>query len=106
MRLPDLGNLGGTLKNLLTMQKAVEDLEQDFSRVASEVSALRTDTTDLKIRLAVLESRVDQGHNTFEAQMRAVVAETVAVLRIRFVEAQAAARANPTAILPDGDKSD
>jgi len=72
------------LETFYTIRQRMDRTEQDLRELRNEVSALRTEHSDVKARLAALE----EARNTAKAELRAVVAETVAELRIRFSEAQ------------------
>lgn len=100
MRLPNLtGPLSKLAETFYTIQQRMEALEHDLREMRTEVSALRAEHSDLKTRVAVLE----ESRKTIDAQVRAEITATVAELRIKFAEAQAAARAMPTQFLPSGE---
>jgi chromosome segregation ATPase len=101
MNLPDFtGRVGALAKSFYTLEQKLERLEQDLRDLRGEISALAKDHTDLKMRVAILE----EARNTTKAEVRAVIAETIADLRVRFAEAQAQVRANPENVLPPAPK--
>jgi chromosome segregation ATPase len=106
MNFPNPAPLSKLLENFYTFNQSLERLEKDLEALNREVSGLRTDCTDLAMRVAVLE----ESRKTIEAQMRAVVAETVADLRVKFAEAQADLRVkqyqtDQSPALPESGKS-
>lgn len=97
MRLPNpVGPISRLAETFYTVNQRIEQLEDEAREVRREVSALRIEHSDLKTRVAVLE----EARKTTDAQVRAIIAETVADLRIRFAESQSAARAAPSQFLP------
>jgi predicted nucleic acid-binding Zn-ribbon protein len=84
MKMPSASDLNDLLKTFYTINEKLERMEKDLRDMRNEVSAVRTAHSDLQSRVAILE----ENRKTVEAQMRAVVAETVADLRVQFLEAK------------------
>lgn len=89
----------------------LERTERDFGEMRKEVAALRAECSNLAKEVAVLKTANEQSEKLFEAKMRAVVAETVSDLKIRYAEQETklereyaqrgqAAQATPNAALP------
>jgi predicted nucleic acid-binding Zn-ribbon protein len=74
------------LRSFYTIQERLDGLEENRQEIRQELAALRSSLTDLSQKVAILETRMEQTQKTFEAQMRAVVAETVADMRVQYAE--------------------
>lgn len=102
MNIPNpAGPLVDLARIFYTTNDKLARMEQDVREVKAETSALRTELAELKARVAVLE----ESRKTIEAQMRAVVAETVADLKIQYMQQQLTAGHAP-ALAPSQEKQD
>ena len=84
MNLPNIAELSRLAESFYTINKTLEDMEEALREMRGEISAVRTSHSDLQSRVAALE----EGRKTVDAQLRAVVAETVADLKVNFMEAK------------------
>ncbi|MBV9865981.1 MAG: hypothetical protein JO316_11555 [Abitibacteriaceae bacterium] len=83
MNIPNpAGSIAEALRAFYTVDNTLKRVEEDIRSMKNEMSAIREEHSDLKSRVAVLE----ESRKTVEAQMRAIVAETVADLRVKFAE--------------------
>ncbi|HEY0076514.1 MAG TPA: hypothetical protein VGB77_20665 [Abditibacteriaceae bacterium] len=64
-------------------------METDFGEIRKEIAALRAECSNLAKEVAVLRNTAEQTDKVFEARMRAVVAETMSELKIRYAEQEA-----------------
>jgi chromosome segregation ATPase len=72
-------------ERLARMQEDIRQLQAEDRRMDAAILQLRSELSDLRARVAALE----EGRNTLRAELRAVIAETIADLRIRYAEAEA-----------------
>jgi predicted nucleic acid-binding Zn-ribbon protein len=83
-------NVGAQLNNLLqlyyTVNERLHRLESELRRAEDDSRAIRSEADDLKTRVAVLEETVRSLRAEMRAELRAVAAETVSELRVRFIE--------------------
>lgn len=90
--MPDIiGSVGDVVRTLCNGKRQLEADRTGPERVANGISTLRVNHSELKVRVSVLE----EGRKVVEAQVRAVVAETIADLTIKFSRSQAAAQTLP-----------
>ncbi|MDQ3813137.1 MAG: hypothetical protein M3347_04200 [Armatimonadota bacterium] len=105
----NIPNPSPLLRSFYTITEKLERLEKENQEIRQELAALRTDCTHLVTRIAVMETKLEQSQKTFEAQLRAVVAETVADLRVRYAETQAQStghQSSPSLPLSEDDSSE
>jgi predicted nucleic acid-binding Zn-ribbon protein len=101
-------NVASRIEQLVQLYYTVNDrlryLEEDMRRVKDEGRETNQEVANLKVRVAVLEETVRSLRAEMRSELRAVAAETVAELRIRFIEeaqaAQARASQTPTSLPP------
>jgi len=95
-----LNKLSELLKSFYTINETLERLEQDVRDMRTEVSALRSEHSDLKSRVAALE----EGRKIVQAEVRAVIAEEVADMKVKFIEAKYELQTKHQRALPPEDK--
>ncbi len=72
-------------ERLARVQEDIRQLQVEDRRMDEAILQLRGELSDLRARVAALE----EGRHTLRAELRAVIAETIADLRVRYAEAEA-----------------
>lgn len=85
--------IGNLLNQLSRVAELVYTVNQRLDRVEADVREVQRGLQEVRLDFVRHESRLaalEEGRNTIKAEVRAIIAETVADLRVRFAEAQAA----------------
>ncbi|MDQ2730970.1 MAG: hypothetical protein M3Y56_04870 [Armatimonadota bacterium] len=83
--MPDwLNSASESLHTFVTISDTLKRLEDDLNTLNGDVSTLRTDLNIVAKDLAILQTVVQERQKTFEAQMRAIVSETILDLTVKF----------------------
>lgn len=95
MNIPNpTGTIAEALKHFYTINDNLRHISEDIQEMKAEMSALRTDNSELKSRVAVLE----KAQQMVDMQVELAVTKTMAKLEIEFARKQATTRpALPTA---------
>jgi len=97
MNLPGAASKAAELaKSFFTLEQKIDRLEEDFRDLRTEISGLRADHVEVKMRVAVLE----EARKNIDLQVELQITKTVSELRLRYAEASAQVRANPNQPLP------
>lgn len=90
----NIPNPSPLLKSFYTITEKLEQVERDFREIRTEISALRTECSELAKDVAVLKASLENNEKVLGAAMHAVVSEIIADLRTQYAEQQIRQQSN------------